>query len=66
MLHLPLMCREICFSKDTFLHGKGMNSNHLGASLLLICNSLWQLSGQYFTAVSVSSVKKEKGYMQAG
>lgn len=65
MQQLPLMCREICFSKYGFMHGKDMNSNHLGAILLLICNSVWQLSGQYFTAVCVSSVKKEKDYMQA-
>lgn len=60
-----LMCREICFSKYGFMHGKDINSSHLGASFLLICDSLWQLSGQYFTAVCVSWVKKEKGCMQA-
>lgn len=60
-----LMCRVICFSKYGFMHGKDINSSHLGASFLLICNSSWQLSGQYFTAVCVSWVKKEKRYMQA-
>lgn len=47
-----------------FMHRKDINSSSLIAILLPICDSLWQLSGQYFTAVCVSSVKKEKDYMQ--
>lgn len=40
-----------------------MSSNNSGAILFLIRNSLWQLPGQYFIAVGVSSMKKEKVYM---
>lgn len=42
-----------------------MNPDHLSASFLLMCNGLWQLSGQYLTAVCVFSVKREKDYVQA-
>lgn len=59
------MHREICFSKYGCMHGKEMNPDHLSASFLLMCNGLWQLSGQYLTAVCVFSVKREKDYVQA-